>query len=540
MLISRFSLGGRPVRVRTACHPELDLVAAIIESPLLTEGCQLGIRLSFPGATPAANHGKDWLCPERHTTEILAQTPSTLLLQRRLDATAYYARLEWTNARLLRGEPHVFRLAAEPGSDRLAVVLAFASGPLDQALPTAEEVFSASALHWATFWQSGGAIELAGSRDPRADELERRIVLSQYLTAIQSCGSAPPAETGLTCNSWYGKFHLEMHWWHAAHFAFWGRLDLLKRSLAWYRNILPQACATARCQGYRGARWPKQTSLDGAETPSSIGPLIIWQQPHPLLYAEYCWREAPCRATLDEHAKVVEATADFMASYAHFDPVSGFYVLGPPLIPAQENHDPLTTRNPTFELAYWAFGLRLAQSWRERMGLPRQAHWDDVIRRLAPLPVQDGVYLAHERCPDTYTHFNLDHPSMLGAYGMIPGPNVDPDVMARTLDRVVAAWRWNDTWGWDCPLAAMTAARLGRPAQAVDLLMMDAPRNRYGTNGHCAQFDGLPLYLPANGGLLAAAAMMATGWDDGPTACAPGFPSDGSWTVRHEGLRQFV
>jgi hypothetical protein len=112
--------------------------------------------------------------------------------------------------------------------------------------------------------------------------------------------------------------------------------------------------------------------------------------------------------------------------------------------------------------------------------------------------------------------------------------------MARTLDRVVAAWRWNDTWGWDCPLAAMTAARLGRPAQAVDLLMMDAPRNRYGTNGHCAQFDGLPLYLPANGGLLAAAAMMATGWDDGPTACAPGFPSDGSWTVRHEGLRQFV
>ena len=366
--------------------------------------------------------------------------------------------------------------------------------------------------------------------------LERRIVLSQYLTAIQCCGSTPPAETGLTCNSWYGKFHLEMHWWHAAHFALWGRLPLLQRSLAWYRAILPQARATALRQGYRGARWPKQTSPDGAETPSSIGPLLIWQQPHPLLYAEYCWRDAPTRATLDEHAEVVEATADFMASFAHLDPATGTFVLGPPLIPAQENHDPFVTRNPTFELAYWAFGLQLAQTWRERLGLARKPLWDDVIRRLAPLPVGDGVYLAHERCPETYTRFNIDHPSMLAAWGMIPGPNVDRAVMARTLDRVATAWRWDATWGWDGPLAAMTAARLGRPAQAVDLLMMDTPRNRYAANGHCFQFDGLPLYLPANGALLAAVAMMAAGWDGGPAATAPGFPSDGSWTVRHEGL----
>ena len=67
------------------------------------------------------------------------------------------------------------------------------------------------------------------------------MVLSQYLTAIQCSGSQPPQETGLTVNSWYGKFHLEMHWWHAAHFALWNRLPLLEKSLGWYESILPGA-----------------------------------------------------------------------------------------------------------------------------------------------------------------------------------------------------------------------------------------------------------------------------------------------------------
>jgi hypothetical protein len=42
------------------------------------------------------------------------------------------------------------------------------------------------------------------------------------------------------------------------------------------------------------------------------------------------------------------------------------------------------------------------------------------------------------------------------------------------------------------------------------------------------------MYMPANGGWLAAVAMMAAGWD-GNTAHAPGFPP--SWKVRYEGLQ---
>jgi hypothetical protein len=79
----------------------------------------------------------------------------------------------------------------------------------------------------------------------------------------------------------------------------------------------------------------------------------------------------------------------------------------------------------------------------------------------------------------------------------------------------------------------MTATRLREPTTAVDVLLMDSPKNVYLHNGHCAQSDGLPLYLPANGGLLAALALMTAGWDGGPPC--PGFPRDG-WSVRHEGF----
>jgi protein-glucosylgalactosylhydroxylysine glucosidase len=76
---------------------------------------------------------------------------------------------------------------------------------------SAQSTLNTSADHWRRFWSTGGAIELADSTDTRAQELERRIVLSQHLTAIQCSGMMPPQETGLTVNSWYGKFHLEMH-----------------------------------------------------------------------------------------------------------------------------------------------------------------------------------------------------------------------------------------------------------------------------------------------------------------------------------------
>jgi protein-glucosylgalactosylhydroxylysine glucosidase len=155
------------------------------------------------------------------------------------------------------------------------------------------------------------------------------------------------------------------------------------------------------------------------------------------------------------------------------------------------------------------------------------------------LPVKEGVYLAHENCPQTFTERNRYHPSMLMALGWLPGAKADRETMRRTLHKVFDVWKWPDTWGWDYPMMAMTAARLDEPEKAVDALLLDTPKNVWQPNGHNYQRPGLALYLPSNGGLLAAVAMMAAGWQGGPSRLNPGFP-ERDWTVRWEGLKAYL
>ncbi|HEX6070296.1 MAG TPA: hypothetical protein VFZ18_10740 [Longimicrobiaceae bacterium] len=540
-LVSRFRLDGRQVQVTSWAHPERDLLAVRVEAPDLPAG-RLAIRFAFPyGSTVHTGDPADWSSPERHSTEVARQGPGEIAWTRTLDSDSYAVRAAWHGgeATMEREGAHRFRLAPASPLGRLDLVVDFAPQAASDPLPAVEAVGAASAAAWERFWTSGAVVDLSGTTDARARELERRIVLSEYLTAIQCAGSMPPQETGLTFNSWHGKSHLEMHWWHAAHFALWDRVDLLRRSLPWYRKVLPRARETARMQGYAGARWGKMIDPDGRESPSGIGPFLVWQQPHPIYYAELVYRATEDPAFLAEYAEVVFQTAEFMATYPFHDRANDRYVLGPPLIPAQELHPARTTFNPTFELAYWGFALETAQRWRERLGLPREPQWERVLRGLSKLPVRDGLYLNAESDPVTWTDIDKrrDHPSLLGAYGFVPATDrVDPETMRRTLRRVMTDWQWEETWGWDYPLTAMTAARLGEPETAIDALLMDTVKNRYHPNGHNYQRPGLTIYLPGNGGLLYATGMMAGGWDGAPAAAAPGFPR--SWTVRSEGLRR--
>ena len=41
-------------------------------------------------------------------------------------------------------------------------------------------------------------------------------------------------------------------------------------------------------------------------------------------------------------------------------------------------------------------------------------------------------------------------------------------------------WDLRQTWGWDFPMMAMTAARLGQRDEAVDLLLRDGANFRFG------------------------------------------------------------
>jgi hypothetical protein len=405
-------------------------------------------------------------------------------------------------------------------------------------LPDFEATRDQNEKAWPEFWNSGGAVDFSECTDPRAPELERRVVLSQYLTKIQSSGSLPPAETGLTYNSWYGKFHLEMHWWHSAHFALWNREQYLEKQLTFYHEILPKAALTAHEQVYAGVRWPKMVGPDGENSPSSVGSFLIWQQPHFIWYAEQLYRLHPGKEILEQYKDLVFATADFMADFPVLDSLKRVYNLNPPLIPAQEHWSRSTTSNPPFELAYWHWGLTVAQQWRKRLGLEPDQKWEDVRTKLASPDSANHVYLGIAGAADSYSNPEKmrDHPMVLGAYGILPDwEKIDPETMRNTLMVVKQNWDWASTWGWDYPMASMCAARCGEPELALDFLLMDVQKNTYLKNGHNYQNDRLRIYLPGNGGTLHAVAMMCAGWE-GCRTQNPGFPKNGKWKVRWENL----
>ena len=539
-IVSHFSIEGEPVFVLTCCDPVDDILAVSVVSPLLRMG-RLKIAFHFSYGS-VAMEAADLENEKVHQSVILNTDCRGFSLQRILDQDGYFVKALFdSDVHMFKNGSHKFIFSTQ-NNDKLAFCCRFTKQYCDGPLPAFAEVTDAAAKWWENFWTFGAAAELIKSKDPRAFELERRIVLSQYLTAVQCAGSLPPQETGLTCNSWYGKFHLEMHWWHAAHFPYWNRPELLERSLGWYRNIAGQARRTAEMQGYKGLRWPKMTSFDGTESPSGCGPYLIWQQPHIIYYAEQLFRHTESHNVLKKYSDLVMQTAEFMADYAVFDKKSNRYVLGPALIPAQENHNPDDVLNPTGELAYWHWGLQTAQAWRERLGLERVPHWDDVLDKLAPLPVDENerVYLAHEEAPDTYSMKNYDHPSMLYALGILPGEKAEPQIMRNTLGKIMTEWRWERTWGWDFAMAAMTATRLRQPDLAIELLLMGSPRNMFLNNGHNYQKPHLPLYLPGNGGLLMAVAMMCAGFDGDQNIQSPGFPKDGTWAVEWENMKKIL
>ena len=235
-LRSSFSLDGTPVAIETVVHPKADQLAVRVCSPLV-ERAQLGIGVGFPYPDTSFKGGSDWSLPSRHLSERL-DAPSTCdsqpLLKHTLDGTTVFVHM---------------RLGAHGGSDCVRLVdtanishswsivpvrvplrdATVASDPacLEASLlftlerahsspPTTVDVaLAASAMHWSEVWRSGAAIDLSNSKVVGARELERRVVLSQYILISQEAGTNPPQETGLVLNSWYGKFHLEMRWQYA-------------------------------------------------------------------------------------------------------------------------------------------------------------------------------------------------------------------------------------------------------------------------------------------------------------------------------------
>ncbi|KAJ7468974.1 Six-hairpin glycosidase-like protein [Mycena galericulata] len=203
-----------------------------------------------------------------------------------------------------------------------------------------------------------------------------------------------------------------------------------------------------------------------------------------------------------------------MATFAWFNDTTGFYDLGPPMYIVAEDNIYNNTYNPAFELAYWRLGLGFAETWMERLGEPVPQNWTIVKEGLAKLPVNNGTYKVFEDIEDDFwtdpTYIN-DHPALAGLYGWLPQTEgLDLETSKLTTEKVWATWNISNVWGWDFPMLAMSAARIGQQEKALEWLLHPL-----------FQFDdaGMPVggvrvptpYFPGAGGLLYAIAMMAEG-----------------------------
>ena len=533
-LESRFKYKGETVKVTTICYQEKDIISFMIESEMIKLGrLKIKLQYPYPGGVKF-NPGYSNISDIVYSSVLIENSKDRIKIKRNLDSTEYYTSIGWEGkAGIDVSNTNSYLIMPKAENSKFCVSFHFSENETDLVFPSFDEIAENSRVNFEKFWRSGAAIDFSECNDKRALELERRIVLSQYLTKIQCTGSLPPQETGLTQNSWYGKFHLEMHWWHASHFIMWGRAELIERQLDFYLKIYDKALATAKMQNYEGVRWPKMTDPSGNESPSTIGSFLIWQQPHVIYLTEllfrYCNNDM---SVLRKYYHLIEATADFMASYARYEKENERYVLGPALIPAQERFKPETTINPVFELSYWRWALSIVQKHRTLLGIKENEKWRDVIKKISPLPVRDSLYLFSEDAYDSYEnqHYLTDHPIVLGIAGFLPLTDyIDKNILENTFNAVMDKWDWESCWGWDFPMAAMCASVLEKPEKAIDLLLMDNVKNTYLLNGHNYQDSDLELYLPGNGALLTSVAFMAVNG---------GFPKN--WKVKYENFKEII
>lgn len=537
VITSTFSLDGADVRVTTIASPDSDTIAINISSTLVrTSG--LGVFFDFPYATGKNKFDAPFVglfnATNNHTTNVRFRNRGASITHT-LDATTYVADIAWEGyARLARFHEteHKYILAASQNYENLSFTVTF-SPQLAVPSSTFELVKNKAATWWSEYWSNGAFVSLPTTSNSSANELQRRIILSQYLLAVNGAGKDPAQESGLVNNGWYGKFHMEMVFWHLAHWMLWGKWDLYDRSIGIYKRFLPSSLDRAEQQGYGGARIGKMSDPSGRSAPGEINSLLIWQQPHPMYFAETEYRAFPTQQTLDKWDDILVGVADFMASYAWYNESTQVYDLGPPMYPVSENTNPNVTINPTFELAYWRFGLSVASEWQARQNKSAPSSWTHVHDNLAPFPTEDNAYVTYEGIPNMWStpEYTEDHPGLLGIYGWLPPDSrLNMSTFNATIAKVHETWNFPFSYGWDFPLLAITEARRGDAERAIAQLL--------DVNN---AFDevGMPVggtrvttpYFPSAAGLLLAVGMMAGGWDG---FVGPVWPA--KWEVESEGF----
>jgi len=193
---SSFVYDGQAVEVETYSHPRKDVIGIRVKSTLLTTG-SLRLFLDFPYPTRNKFDAPfvGVLNDTAHHRVSGRFTDQTAKITHNLDGSRYYIAAQWDGQGQVVG----------PSSGQTRHVLTFSDSDLkiaigfspteDMAMASYSDVVAASEGAWKEYWEDGAFIDLTGIKSSNATELQRRIILSQYLMMVNSASSNPPQGT---------------------------------------------------------------------------------------------------------------------------------------------------------------------------------------------------------------------------------------------------------------------------------------------------------------------------------------------------------
>lgn len=332
------------------------------------------------------------------------------------------------------------------------------------------------------------------------EELVKKMVLSKYLLHVNSTGIYPPQESGLTYNCWNSKFHLEMHLIHSLWNIYNNHVGDLVKSFDYYLSIMPSSLKRASLNGYKGLRFPKMTGPDGEDSPSNIGPLLIWQAPHILFMLQEIYYLYNKENIIKKYEPLISGTIDFMISFLTLN--DSKYQMLDPLLEACESIPLDRCQNPSFELEYWRYTLERQPKIDTVLYGHQRYDYLDITSKIITPKEDDGIYLKTYGVIDKYDLYK-DHPTEGFLMSFFKSKIVDKEKMVKTIDYILKNMDLSSYWGWDFPFLGLSLLNCGEIEKSIEVTQLNTINNQYLYNGYnTSPRDDLKVYLPGNGAFL--------------------------------------
>lgn len=332
------------------------------------------------------------------------------------------------------------------------------------------------------------------------EELVKKMVLSKYLLHVNSTGIYPPQESGLTYNCWNSKFHLEMHLIHSLWNIYNNHVGDLVKSFDYYLSIMPSSLKRASLNGYKGLRFPKMTGPDGEDSPSNIGPLLIWQAPHILFMLQEIYYLYNKENIIKKYEPLISGTIDFMISFLTLK--DSKYQMLDPLLEACESIPLDRCQNPSFELEYWRYTLERQPKIDTVLYGHQRYDYLDITSKIITPKEDDGIYLKTYGVIDKYDLYK-DHPTEGFLMSFFKSKIVDKEKMVKTIDYILKNMDLSSYWGCDFPFLGLSLLNCGEIEKSIEVTQLNTINNQYLYNGYnTSPRDDLKAYLPGNGAFL--------------------------------------